>query len=148
MYRFIWDVWFDWGLGRPWAKHRFLRNELMYGPSFHYYLAIVINFFLRFIWVAILLCKIYLGNLMNQEYMLFLIAFAEIFRRFIWNLYRLENEHLNNCGQFRVVDDIPLPFTSNNPEDDDDDEGFYLNGLFILIIRFVLMHIYFLFPPL
>lgn len=31
-----------------------------------------------------------------------------IFRRFIWNFLRLENEHLNNCGQFRAVRDISI----------------------------------------
>lgn len=29
-------------------------------------------------------------------------------RRFIWNFFRLENEHLNNCGQFRAVRDISI----------------------------------------
>lgn len=29
-------------------------------------------------------------------------------RRFIWNFFRLENEHLNNCGQFRAVRDISV----------------------------------------
>jgi hypothetical protein len=24
----------------------------------------------------------------------------------VWNFFRLENEHLNNCGQFRAVRDI------------------------------------------
>lgn len=31
-----------------------------------------------------------------------------IVRRFIWNFYRLENEHLNNCGEFRAVRDISI----------------------------------------
>ncbi|VEL30800.1 unnamed protein product [Protopolystoma xenopodis] len=34
------------------------------------------------------------------------------YSRFIWNFFRLENEHLNNCGEFRAVRDIfitPLP---------------------------------------
>ena len=26
----------------------------------------------------------------------------------MWNFFRLENEHLNNCGQFRVVRDISV----------------------------------------
>ena len=30
------------------------------------------------------------------------------FRRFIWNFFRLENEHLNNCGEFRAVRDISI----------------------------------------
>lgn len=29
-----------------------------------------------------------------------------LFRRFVWNFFRLENEHLNNCGKFRAVRDI------------------------------------------
>ena len=27
-------------------------------------------------------------------------------RRFVWNFFRLENEHLNNCGEFRAVRNI------------------------------------------
>ena len=27
-------------------------------------------------------------------------------RRFIWNFFRLENEHLNNTGEFRVMRNI------------------------------------------
>lgn len=30
------------------------------------------------------------------------------FRRFVWNFFRLENEHLNNCGKFRAVRDISI----------------------------------------
>jgi len=36
------------------------------------------------------------------------LAPCEIIRRFIWNFYRLENEHLNNCGEFRAVRDISI----------------------------------------
>ncbi len=39
-----------------------------------------------------------------------IIGAAEILRRGQWNLLRLENEHLNNVGQYRAVQDIPLPF--------------------------------------
>lgn len=30
------------------------------------------------------------------------------YRRFVWNFFRLENEHLNNCGKFRAVRDISI----------------------------------------
>ena len=30
------------------------------------------------------------------------------YSRFVWNLLRLENEHLNNCGKFRAVRDIGI----------------------------------------
>ena len=36
------------------------------------------------------------------------MPFIVIFRRFIWNFLCLENEHLNNCGQFRAVRDISI----------------------------------------
>jgi len=35
-------------------------------------------------------------------------AILEVFRRFVWNFFRLENEHLNNCGKFRAVRDISV----------------------------------------
>lgn len=52
------------------------------------------------------------------------------FRRFVWNFFRLENEHLNNCGQFRAVRDISIaPIDSNDQnqleEMMDDEEGDY-----------------------
>ena len=31
------------------------------------------------------------------------LAVAEVYRRVIWNMIRLENEHLNNVGEFRAV---------------------------------------------
>ncbi|VDH99196.1 Hypothetical predicted protein [Mytilus galloprovincialis] len=51
-------------------------------------------------------------------------------RRFVWNFFRLENEHLNNCGQFRAVRDISIaPIDSNDQnqleEMMDDEEGDY-----------------------
>lgn len=40
---------------------------------------------------------------------------CSFFRRFIWNFFRLENEHLNNCGQFRAVRDISIaPIDAND----------------------------------
>ncbi len=35
-------------------------------------------------------------------------AILEVFRRFVWNFFRLENEHLNNAGAFRAVRDISI----------------------------------------
>ena len=45
----------------------------------------------------------------------FLVFFPFVCRRFIWNFFRLENEHLNNCGQFRAVRDISVvPMETND----------------------------------
>ena len=40
--------------------------------------------------------------------MIELIESFSLFRRFVWNFFRLENEHLNNCGEFRAVRDISI----------------------------------------
>lgn len=44
------------------------------------------------------------------------MCFFYYFRRFVWNFFRLENEHLNNCGKFRAVRDIsiaPIDFSDS-----------------------------------
>lgn len=40
----------------------------------------------------------------------FFIALAEVFRRGIWSLLRVENEHCTNVGRFRASRDVPLPY--------------------------------------
>jgi EXS family len=47
--------------------------------------------------------KIVSGDIMTS-----ILAPLEVFRRFVWNFFRLENEHLNNCGKFRAVRDISI----------------------------------------
>lgn len=45
-----------------------------------------------------------------------LLFFVINYRRFVWNFFRLENEHLNNCGKFRAVRDIsiaPIDFSDS-----------------------------------
>jgi len=49
----------------------------------------------------------------NPSIYAFGVAIGEVYRRFEWNFFRMENEHLNNCGQFRAIKDIPLPFTQS-----------------------------------
>lgn len=44
----------------------------------------------------------------SGDWLASILAPLEVFRRFIWNFFRLENEHLNNCGQFRAVRDISI----------------------------------------
>lgn len=71
-----------------------------------YYFAIIEDLFLRFVWVIGFLLtesKMISGDLLTS-----IMAPLEVFRRFVWNFFRLENEHLNNCGKFRAVRDISI----------------------------------------
>jgi hypothetical protein len=48
----------------------------------------------------------------------------------VWNFFRLENEHLNNCGQFRAVRDIsiaPIDSSDQNQLEEmmDEDDGVF-----------------------
>lgn len=86
-------------------NYPFLRKELVY-PPWVYYFALVENWILRFGWII----TISLTEFSNIETGLAvsLLAPLEMFRRFVWNCIRLENEQLNNCGLFRAVRDIPI----------------------------------------
>lgn len=107
VYLYTWDVKMDWGLFDQKApkEYRFLREELVY-PVKWYYVAIAKDLILRLGWTLnISLTEI--GGI-PPDITALVLAPVEIFRRFIWNFYRLENEHLNNCGEFRAVRDISI----------------------------------------
>lgn len=106
-YTYIWDIKMDWGLfdGKAPPENKHLREELVY-PVRWYYLCIVEDFILRFGW-TLNLSLTEIGGI-SQDLVTLVLAPLEIFRRFLWNFYRLENEHLNNCGEFRAVRDISI----------------------------------------
>jgi xenotropic and polytropic retrovirus receptor 1 len=43
------------------------------------------------------------------------IAVGEVFRRFMWNFFRIENEHMTNVKGFIASRDVPLPFSLHEP---------------------------------
>lgn len=108
-YTLIWDLKMDWGLfDRNAGENTFLREEIVYPQKAYYYCAIVEDVILRFAWtIQISLTSMniipYAGDIISTVF-----APLEVFRRFVWNFFRLENEHLNNCGEFRAVRDISV----------------------------------------
>ncbi|XP_065075374.1 solute carrier family 53 member 1 [Ochlerotatus camptorhynchus] len=114
VYAYMWDIKMDWGLfDKNAGENTFLREEIVYSTPFFYYFAIIEDLFLRFVWAisyALIENKVVSGDLMTS-----VLAPLEVFRRFVWNFFRLENEHLNNCGKFRAVRDISIaPIDSND----------------------------------
>lgn len=106
-YAYIWDIILDWGLFDPHpGDNLFLREEIVYSSTWLYYFGIVEDLVFRFIWV--LFIPITELGFVDAEIMITILAPFEVFRRFIWNFFRLENEHLNNCGRFRAVRDISV----------------------------------------
>ncbi|XP_056133707.1 xenotropic and polytropic retrovirus receptor 1a isoform X1 [Lampris incognitus] len=109
LYTLIWDLRMDWGLfDRGAGENTFLREEIVYPHKAYYYCAIIEDVILRFAWTI----QISLTTMTNVhsigDIIATVLAPLEVFRRFVWNFFRLENEHLNNCGEFRAVRDISV----------------------------------------
>ncbi|MEE6505257.1 hypothetical protein FKM82_005478 [Ascaphus truei] len=103
-----WDLKMDWGLlERNTQENKFLRDETVYPKRVYYYCAIAGDVILRVSWAVNIF---YAQDRYSEvaELVTSVLAPLEVFRRFIWNFFRLENEHLNNCGQFRAVRDISV----------------------------------------
>ncbi|XP_025777080.1 xenotropic and polytropic retrovirus receptor 1 [Puma concolor] len=108
-YTLIWDLKMDWGLfDKNAGENTFLREEIVYPQKAYYYCAIIEDVILRFAWTIQI--SITSMTLLPHSGDIIATVFAplEVFRRFVWNFFRLENEHLNNCGEFRAVRDISV----------------------------------------
>lgn len=117
LYGCAWDFAMDWSICKPHAKYRFLRRELVYTSQIPmYYVALVTNFIIRFLWVF------YIPDWPYFNTRSFFYALMEMIRRVVWNFYRLENEHLGNMDQYRITREVPLPYSFDSPQHEDDDD--------------------------
>lgn len=124
VYACTWDFLMDWSFLKRDAPNPWLRKELVYTSYVPlYYFAIISNILLRFTWVWHV--PSHGPNMLLRS---FVIAVLEVLRRWQWNFYRLENEHLGNMDQYRVTREVPLPYLFDDPhrhdaDDDDDDDA-------------------------
>ncbi|KAM1300059.1 hypothetical protein PS1_011447 [Malus domestica] len=114
-----WDIVMDWGLLRKTSKNKYLRDRLVVPHKIVYFAAMVLNVVLRLAWMQLVLeFKL---RTVNKVTITTVIAFLEVIRRGIWSFFRLENEHLNNVGQYRAFKSVPLPFSYYDEDADKDD---------------------------
>ena len=111
-YGYFWDIYHDWGLLRSNPKHKYLREEITYPKPFYYW-AVITNLFCRGAWILLVSVGFW-GQSGPRGIIVYLVAVVELLRRFQWNFFRMENEHMTNCDEFRVVRDIPLPFSEQS----------------------------------
>jgi hypothetical protein len=113
-YKLIWDLKMDWGFfDKNSGENQLLRDQIVYPSKFYYYPAILENILFRYIWIINVFMHFRTRFGEYADVTGFIFGLIEIFRRFIWNYFRLENEHLNNCGEFRAVRDISIaPITT------------------------------------
>ena len=108
LYCSFWDVAIDFSLGNMYAQYPGLRDRLGYRYPWVYYVTMISDIILRQQWI---LYAIFTHDLQYSASVSFLVGFAEVLRRGMWSLVRVENEHCNNVGKFRACRDIPLPYS-------------------------------------
>lgn len=104
IYCSVWDLVMDWSLC---TKHKMLRRVLGFRRPWVYYIAMVVDVILRFNWI---IYAIFTHNHRFSTLLSFVVSFSEIFRRGMWSIFRVENEHCTNVVLFRASRDVPLPY--------------------------------------
>lgn len=109
LYAWWWDICMDWSLYD--AEVGGLRERRMLGEAWYYYAAAGLDLVLRFFWTYTLVPERDQDTFLKVGIALApFAAMAEVARRTIWSVFRLENEHLNNAAGYRSVKHIPLHF--------------------------------------
>ncbi|GAM19906.1 hypothetical protein SAMD00019534_030810 [Acytostelium subglobosum LB1] len=106
LYGCSWDFIMDWDVLHRDSRNFMLRDKLVYSHRGVYYFAIVSNIVLRASWAVNLSFEAYSSR--EKELIVLITGLLEVTRRFQWNFFRLENEHLNNVGKFRAFN-LRLP---------------------------------------
>ena len=91
----------------------FITNSLYYKPIFIYYFISLYDFVLRFFWLLTISPEV-LGSLFRPETLSIILNSFEITRRGCWNFLKVENKHIDISKEFKVSNDIELPFVKVN----------------------------------
>ena len=109
---FAWDIVIDFGFLEK-GKNYPLRNKLYYKPKIIYYLIAIYDFILRFFWLLTISPEV-LGTLFRPETLSIILNSFEITRRGCWNFLKVENKHIDISNEFKVTNDVELPFVKVN----------------------------------
>ncbi|KAL5722914.1 hypothetical protein ACHQM5_006374 [Ranunculus cassubicifolius] len=121
-YTIYWDLVVDWELLRRRSKNRWLRDRLTIPHKSVYYVCIVVNVLLRFVWVQTVL-NIQISGLRNET-VTAIFSSLEIFRRGMWSYFRVEIEHVANVEKYRASKLVPHPFIHGDGDEATAMKGF------------------------
>ncbi|KAG5919850.1 hypothetical protein E4U42_006402 [Claviceps africana] len=107
VYVCIWDLFMDFSLLQTGARHKGLRDILALKHQWPYYLVMIVDPLLRFVWIFY---AIFTHDTQHSTIVSFMVSFVEVLRRAMWALFRVENEHCANVAQYKASRDIPLPY--------------------------------------
>ncbi len=97
----------DFSLLQSHSRNPFLRDVTALRQKWPYYAIMIIDPCLRFSWIFY---AIFTHDTQHSTICSFLVAFAEVTRRGMWTLFRVENEHCTNVASYRASRDVPLPY--------------------------------------
>ena len=109
---FAWDIIIDFGFLEK-GKNYPLRNRLYYKPKLIYYLIAIYDFILRFFWLLTISPEV-LGSFVRPETLSIILNSLEVTRRGCWNILKVENKHIDISNEFKVSNDVELPFVKVN----------------------------------
>ncbi|KAM7198062.1 EXS family domain containing protein [Naviculisporaceae sp. PSN 640] len=111
VYCSIWDLFMDFSLLQPKARRPFLRDITALKP-WVYYVIMIIDPILRFSWIFY---AIFTHNTQHSTIVSFGTSLAEVIRRGLWAIIRVENEHCTNVAHYKASRDTPLPYELKHP---------------------------------
>ncbi|KAI9149375.1 Protein SYG1 [Paramyrothecium foliicola] len=103
----IWDLFMDFSLLQAHSRHVGLRDIMALKSKWPYYGILVVDPVLRFSWIFY---AIFTHDRQHSTIVSFLVALMEVFRRWMWAIFRVENEHCANVAQYKASRDVPLPY--------------------------------------
>jgi len=97
----------DFSLIQTQSRHFLLRDIIAIKQRWVYYVALVVDPILRFAWIFY---AIFTHDTQHSTIVSFLVSLAEVTRRGMWTIFRVENEHCANVAQYKASRDTPLPY--------------------------------------
>ncbi|CAI4065385.1 hypothetical protein N7582_002996 [Saccharomyces uvarum] len=124
-----WDLVMDWSVAHNTTSYNWLLRDDLYlagkknwedgSYSFSrklvYYFAMIWDILIRFEWIVYAIAP---QTIQQSAVTSFILATLEVIRRFVWIIFRVENEHVANVHLFRVTGDAPLPYPISQVGDD------------------------------
>ncbi len=93
----------DWGLFVHEEK-TILRPRLFFSSKkYGYYFLLILNLLLRTAWVLTISSFFVNSTGVQSSLYVLVISCIQIFRRGLWNILRVENEHVVNCTQYQAT---------------------------------------------
>jgi len=111
LYSYSWDVFMDWNLSFDSFREPRPKGRMMYHFSW-YYFAVFFDLILRFFWCFTLLPFDVNPYFISHDDIAFVyfVAIAELARRAMWGIFRVENAHESNTDEFRKYNYVPVLF--------------------------------------